>query len=104
MTSRDDPGRSVARLNAINTIGALAGAVGLTMIGIPMLGSTHAQQVLVVAAGCSAALLVMRTPGGLMSTAALVAATSIATWGPNISTATKVRMKDGAMMVRSFAA
>ena len=71
----NDPDRSVARLNAINTVGALAGALGLTMIGIPMLGSTHAQQALVVAAGVSAALLVLRAPGGLVSTAALVAAT-----------------------------
>jgi len=35
---------------------------------------------------------------------ALIAATSVATWGPNMSNATKVRTKEGAMMVRSLAA
>jgi spermidine synthase len=72
---RDDPGRSVARVNAINTVGALAGALGLTLVGIPMLGSTHAQQALIVSAGLSAALLVLRTPGAWVTAATLIAAT-----------------------------
>ncbi len=50
--------RHVARINAVNTIGALLGAIVLTMVGIPQLGSQHAQQLLVaVAALCAVSLL-----------------------------------------------
>jgi spermidine synthase len=49
-----DAGRLVARVNATNTIGALAGAIGFTLIGIPVLGSQHAQQTLVAIAGAAA--------------------------------------------------
>ncbi len=46
-----DPARSVARVNAINTIGALVGALAFTLLAVPYLGSQHAQQVLVVLVG-----------------------------------------------------
>ena len=52
-----DPGRLVARVNATNTIGALVGAIAFTLVGIPILGSQHAQQTLAAIAGCSALLL-----------------------------------------------
>ena len=39
--------RHVARVNATNTAGALAGAIAFTLIGIPLLGSHCAQQALV---------------------------------------------------------
>ena len=42
--------RHVARVNAINTAGALAGTLTLTLIGIPVVGSQVAQQFLVVVA------------------------------------------------------
>ena len=48
----------VARINATNTLGALAGAIAFTLIGIPMLGSHGAQQALVVCAASSGAMLV----------------------------------------------
>ena len=47
----------VARINATNTVGALTGAIALTLIGIPMLGSHAAQQVLVLAAAATAIML-----------------------------------------------
>ena len=49
--------RHVARVNAINTTGALAGAIAFTLIGIPLLGSHMAQQALVLFAGLSGAML-----------------------------------------------
>ena len=52
-----DAGRLVARVNATNTIGALAGAIGFTLIGIPVLGSQHAQQTLVAVAGAAAIVI-----------------------------------------------
>ena len=46
--------RHVSRVNAINTVGALGGAILLTLAGIPMLGSHGAQQALIVIAAISA--------------------------------------------------
>ena len=48
-----DFGGHVARINAINTAGALAGAIAFTLIGIPRLGSHDAQQALVIGAAVS---------------------------------------------------
>ena len=42
--------RHVSRINAINTAGALAGTLALTLFGIPYLGSHGAQQLLVLVA------------------------------------------------------
>ena len=49
--SDTDVGRAI---NALNTAGALAGAVLLTLVGIPRFGSQIAQQALVVAAALTA--------------------------------------------------
>lgn len=48
----------VAAINATNTIGALAGAILFTLVGIPRLGSHGAQQVLVLVAGLTAVALI----------------------------------------------
>ena len=48
--ARDFSGH-VARINATNTAGALAGAIAFTLIGIPKLGSHDAQQALVIGRG-----------------------------------------------------
>jgi spermidine synthase len=53
----DTPARVVARVTAMNTIGALVGAIGFTIVGMPMAGSQGSQQALVVAAAVSAALI-----------------------------------------------
>lgn len=47
----------VAAINATNTVGALAGAILFTLIGIPKLGSHGAQQALVLLSGVTAAAL-----------------------------------------------
>ncbi len=55
--------RHVARINAINTTGALAGAIAFTLIGIPILGSHGAQQALVIGASISSLILLLTVPG-----------------------------------------
>ncbi|MEO8681565.1 MAG: fused MFS/spermidine synthase [Vicinamibacterales bacterium] len=54
--------RSVSRVNAINTLGSLVGALGFTLVGIPYLGSQRAQQALAVFAAISSATLLLWTP------------------------------------------
>ena len=61
-TGGRDAGRPVARLNALNTLGSLAGAIVFTVLVVPTVGSQRAQQALVVLAAASACgmfLLVM---------------------------------------------
>ena len=66
----------MAKINAANTVGALAGAIVLTLVGMPMLGSHVAQQFLAVVAGITAATLLWRlTP---TAAAAVVVATTFA--------------------------
>ena len=58
-----DAGRPVARLNALNTLGSLAGALVFTLLAVPMLGSHRAQQALVLLAAAGAfALFLLATP------------------------------------------
>jgi spermidine synthase len=54
--------RHVARINAINTAGALAGAIAFTLIGIPRLGSHGAQQLLVMLAAISGIVMLNAIP------------------------------------------
>jgi spermidine synthase len=49
-----DPGRSVARVYAANTIGAILGAVGFSLAAIPVLGSRGAQRLMIGAAFAAA--------------------------------------------------
>src|SRR5688500_19099497 len=55
--------RHVARINAINTSGALLGAIAFTLIGIPSLGSHAAQQLLVAIAAAGGLMLMLAAPG-----------------------------------------
>ena len=59
----DGLGQHVARINAINTTGALAGVLTFTLYGIPSLGSHGAQQLLVVLAALAGVLLLWSVPG-----------------------------------------
>ena len=58
--SGSDFGGHVAKINAMNTVGALAGAIALTLVGIPQLGSHVAQQFLVLLAALTAAIVLWR--------------------------------------------
>ena len=73
-----DAGRSVATINALNTAGALAGAVVLTLIGVPRFGSEIAQQLLaVVAAVAGTAILLTARPTRSSGLAVLAVATVV---------------------------
>jgi spermidine synthase len=75
--SGSDPARTVARVNAMNTIGSLAGALLFTLIGVPYLGSQHAQQVLVVLAVITTILLLRESPTAFWGLSVVVAVVSI---------------------------
>ncbi|MEE4174138.1 MAG: fused MFS/spermidine synthase [Xanthomonadales bacterium] len=63
--SATSTGRTVGRLYALNTLGAILGALGATLLGIPLLGSDATQQLLVAAAGLSALLALLLAGNGL---------------------------------------
>ena len=74
-----DFGGHVARVNATNTIGALAGAIAFTLIGIPYLGSQAAQQALVVFAGICSMVLAWNATSRLRRIAMVMGAAALAT-------------------------
>ena len=76
-TGGADAGRPVARVNAVNTVGALLGALGFTLLGIPYLGSHYAQQLLVAIAAVGAGLMLLRGTK-VLAPAILVAVTAVA--------------------------
>jgi spermidine synthase len=88
-----DPGRLVGGVYAANTVGAIVGAAGASLLLIPWLGTQHAQR-LMIGLSAAAALLALapglwaacRTSlalgaGGLLAVAALVAAPALLAWG-----------------------
>lgn len=77
-----DFGRHVARINALNTTGALTGAIAFTLIGIPMLGSHTAQQALVLFAATSSMILLLTVPGQarLRHVTAIAVLAAVALW------------------------
>ena len=70
-----DFGGHVAKINATNTVGALGGAIVLTLVGIPQFGSHVAQQLLVLLAGLTATIVMWRS---MPRAAACVVATLVA--------------------------
>ena len=52
-----DPGRLVARVSVVNTVGALVGTIAFSLAVIPGLGTQRSQQVLIVAASAAALLM-----------------------------------------------
>jgi spermidine synthase len=61
-----DPGRSSGRVYAANTLGAIVGALGFSLVGIPLLGTRGSTQLSLVLAGIASVLIFMipeRRPG-----------------------------------------
>lgn len=54
-----DPGRDVGSVYAANTIGAIIGALGTSLLAMALLGSQHIQQALVCIAAFSGALMLL---------------------------------------------
>jgi spermidine synthase len=64
-----DPARLAGRIYAANTIGAIVGALGASLVLIAWIGTQHAQQVLVIGAAAAAMLLFgtgARKPAGVL--------------------------------------
>jgi spermidine synthase len=55
----DDPGLAVGQVYAANTIGAIAGALGASLVLVAWIGTQHTQQVMMLAALFAGALVLM---------------------------------------------
>jgi len=56
---KEDPGRVVGEVYAANTLGAIAGALGVSLILVPWLGTQDSQRVLLALAGVSALVVLV---------------------------------------------
>ena len=74
-----DSGRSVAAINALNTAGALAGAVLLTLVGIPRFGSEISQQLLVVVAALAGTAILLTARAAQPSVFSVVGVATVVT-------------------------
>jgi spermidine synthase len=72
-----DPGRLVGQTYAANTIGAIVGAIGFSLVFIPGIGSRDSERLL-IGISVAAALLVLIPVVRMKGTVALTAATAIA--------------------------
>ncbi|MEZ5964346.1 MAG: fused MFS/spermidine synthase [Planctomycetota bacterium] len=80
-----DPGRLVGGISAANTLGAIAGALGISL-GVQLLGgSQREQQILAVAAAAAAALLFVTAPARGVFRRALPAVLCLAIAPPLVS-------------------
>jgi spermidine synthase len=56
VSKSDDPGHLVGRVYAANTLGAIVGALGVSLILIPWIGTQQTQRLMIVLSGASALL------------------------------------------------
>ena len=78
VASRDeDPARMVGGVYAANTLGAIVGSLGASLVLMVWIGSQHAQQVLIVVAALSGLLLLWEEKVSLVAVVAAAAATSL---------------------------
>jgi spermidine synthase len=77
----EDPGRLVGRVYAANTLGAIVGALGVSLILIPWIGTQQTQRLLLVVSGASALFMLVpyiRERRSIAMTVVLTAALLIA--------------------------
>ncbi len=77
---RQDPSRLVGRTYAANTAGAIAGAVGFSLVLIPWVGTQQSERVLMGLAGLAAMLALAGRRWGLRAGAALAASIAVVVW------------------------
>jgi spermidine synthase len=73
----EDSGRLVAKIYAANTIGAIAGSIGFSIVFIPWIGSRNSERLLIalsVAAALLALVRIVHLKGAVALTAAIVVA------------------------------
>ena len=73
----EDPARMVGRVYAANTLGAIGGSVGASMVLVVWVGSQHAQQVLIIIAAMAGLMLLWEEKVSFLAVAAAAAATSL---------------------------
>jgi len=79
----EDPARLVAGVYAANTLGAIAGALGFSIVLIPWIGTAGAERVLLLLAAAAALFLLapeIRVQGGRLPALAAAAAVAGACW------------------------
>ena len=79
----DDPGRSTGAVYAANTIGAIIGALALSAVLVPTIGTFHSQYLLIgicLAAGLLMLVTVMPRRKGAAVASGAVAATALLAW------------------------
>src|SRR5580692_946604 len=76
-TKQRDPGRLVGEVYGANTIGAILGSLGFSLIMIPLVGTQHSEQIL-IAVSILAALMIQRHFSIKMAGA--VVATALVVW------------------------
>ncbi len=59
-----DPGRMVGRVYASNTIGAITGSLAFSLVGIPVLGSTFSQKLIMIISAVAAIMMFSYTFSG----------------------------------------
>jgi spermidine synthase len=72
-----DPARMIGGVYAANTLGAIAGSLGSSLVLMVWIGSQHSQQVLIVVAALSGLLLLWNERVALVPVIAAAAATSL---------------------------
>ena len=72
-----DPGLLVGRIYAANTIGAIVGSLGFSLLFIPWLGSQNSQRLLIALAGIAAAGMLLPMIRSLKAAAAIAAAAAV---------------------------
>jgi spermidine synthase len=78
-----DPARLVGKVYAANTLGAIIGALGTSLVLIAWIGTQHAQQVLVAGAAAAAVLMFATAgpkPAGTMAALAAVVIAAVLAW------------------------
>lgn len=73
----EDPGRLVGRVYAANTLGAIAGSLGASLVLTVWIGTQRTQQLLILLAVLSALVLVRRDPSALRRLAAPIVAAGL---------------------------
>jgi spermidine synthase len=83
-----DPGRLVGGLYAANTVGAIAGALGTSLLLVAAIGSQHTQRVMIVVSAFSGLLMLapsaMRAPSGKLKSKRMLAVVLVSAIGTTV--------------------
>ena len=92
VTEGGDPARLVGRVYAANTVGAIVGSLGTSLVLVAAIGSQHTQQLLILLSGMSALVVLEPVEAGAPTRAA---------WGRFAATVVVIMTLCGALMTRA---